>query len=222
MLERILEPEAMDNELEALEYDLMDHAAVNRAFVEDFLRLHSGGWPVLDLGAGTALIPIELCERRADAQVLAVDLAWAMLRRAQAHLRDLGLTDRILLIRGTARRIPLPDLTLPAVMSNSLIHHLADPMPVIAEMERVLAPGGTLFLRDLFRPPDTATLERLVAQYAGDATPKQRQMFRDSLHAALTVDEVRAICAKVGIPPSCVRATTDRHWTIAWRKPPAG
>lgn len=219
MLERVLEPEAMDSEEEALEYDLMDHAAVNRAFVQDFLAVHRGGWPVLDVGTGTALIPIELCCRRPEARVIALDVAAAMLRRARQHLVDLGLTDAILLVRASARKIPLSGDVVPSVMSNSLIHHIPEPMEVVAEMVRVLKPGGILFLRDLFRPPDEETLTRLVSLYAGDATAKQRQMFADSLRAALTVDEVRELAAGLGIPPTCVQQTSDRHWTLCWQKP---
>jgi hypothetical protein len=70
MLTRELEPELMDDPQESQAYDNMDHAAVNRKFVEDLL---AAGWldestdatvedsVVLDLGAGTAQIPIVLC-----------------------------------------------------------------------------------------------------------------------------------------------------------------
>jgi hypothetical protein len=64
------------------------------------------------------------------------------------------------------------------------------------------------------RPNDLATLEHLVATYAGDANGHQKQMFHDSLHAALTVFEVRNILAEMGIPQDAVNATSDRHWTI--------
>ena len=43
-------------------------------------------------------------------------------------------------------------------------------------------------------------------------------MFADSLHAALTLDEVRALVAALGFDPAGVRQTTDRHWTWAARK----
>jgi hypothetical protein len=44
-------------------------------------------------------------------------------------------------------------------------------------------------------------------------------MFRDSLHAALTVTEVQAIVTALGADPDTVRMTSDRHWTWAWTKP---
>src|SRR2546425_991525 len=64
VLPRVLEPEVMDWAEEARDYDAMDHAAVNRAFVADFLAVWDGAGPVLDVGAGTAQIPLELCRQR--------------------------------------------------------------------------------------------------------------------------------------------------------------
>jgi hypothetical protein len=43
---------------------------------------------------------------------------------------------------------------------------------------------------------------------------RQRELFRASLHAALTLEEVRAMVAPLGIPNDAVRMTSDRHWTI--------
>src|SRR6476620_5625595 len=63
MLPRVLEPEVMDTPEEARDYDAMDHSAVNRVFVADFLAVWDGRGPVLDLGTGTALVPIEFCRQ---------------------------------------------------------------------------------------------------------------------------------------------------------------
>jgi hypothetical protein len=89
-------------------------------------------------------------------------------------------------------------------------------------MARLVAPGGTLFVRDLARPSSLAGLEALVERYAGGETGHARAMFADSLHAALTVDEVRERVAPLGIGGDCVAMTSDRHWTLAWRRPGPG
>ncbi|MCA9201957.1 MAG: SAM-dependent methyltransferase, partial [Planctomycetales bacterium] len=62
-LARQLEPEVMDTPEEAREYDEMDHSSVNQAFVADMLSSDFVVGDVLDLGTGTARIPIELCRR---------------------------------------------------------------------------------------------------------------------------------------------------------------
>jgi len=101
------------------------------------------------------------------------------------------------------------------VVSNSLIHHLPDPPAAFQELARVVAPGGLLFVRDLFRPESQSEVDWLVNTYAAGATDRQRQLLGDSLRAALTLEEVRA--ATRGLPFSHVTlaATSDRHWTLA-------
>src|SRR5262249_54531616 len=95
MLPRVLEPEVMDTAEEAREYDSMDHSAANALFVEDFLREGPLLGRVLDLGTGTAQIPIEFCRREARAKCVAVDLAKEMLSLAKRNVAAAGLGDRI-------------------------------------------------------------------------------------------------------------------------------
>jgi ubiquinone/menaquinone biosynthesis C-methylase UbiE len=221
MLDRILEPEVMDSPEEARDYDAMDHAAVNRLFVADFLAVWPGGVPILDVGTGTAQIPVELCRRAPAARVVAIDLAEHMLALGQENVRRAGLTDRLQLQRCDAKRLPYPAGSFAAVISNSIVHHIPEPERVLAEMVRVLRPGGVVLVRDLLRPADRASLEHLVQTYAGDANAHQRQMFADSLHAALTLAEVRERVAAVGFDPAEVRQTSDRHWTWQAKAGPA-
>jgi ubiquinone/menaquinone biosynthesis C-methylase UbiE len=213
MLPRVLEPEVMDTESEACDYDSMDHAAVNRVFVQDFLAVWDGGVPLLDVGTGTAQIPVELCRQSPAARVTAIDLAEHMLAVGRRNVAHAGLGDRLTLERVDAKQTPYADATFRGVISNSIVHHIPRPEAVFAEMVRVLAKGGVLFVRDLLRPDDEATLRQLVETYAGDANAHQRQMFGDSLHAALSLGEVRAMVSSLGFAPRSVTQTTDRHWT---------
>jgi ubiquinone/menaquinone biosynthesis C-methylase UbiE len=218
MLPRILEPEVMDSAEEARDYDAMDHDAVNRVFVADFLAVWDGSNPVLDVGAGTAQIPIELCRQSTSAIVTCVDLAEHMLAIGRDNVERAGLHDRIRLERCDAKRLPHTTGAFGAVISNSIVHHIPEPAEALAEMVRVTAPGGALLVRDLLRPDDEATLRRLVKQYAGGGNAHQQKMFADSLHAALTLAEIRSFVAALGFDPSEVRQTTDRHWTWQTKK----
>jgi ubiquinone/menaquinone biosynthesis C-methylase UbiE len=212
-MRRRLEPEVMDTVDEARDYDAMDHAEVNRRFVLDLLAQHPpAGAATLDVGCGTALIPIELCQRGASA-VIALDAAATMLALGRENVARAGLQGRIRLCRADAKRLPFPDRSFSVVVSNSLLHHLPDPRAALAELLRVTAPGGLLFGRDLFRPDDEAELARLLEAHAASATPRQRGLLADSLRAALTVEELRALVAELGLPREDVRATSDRHWT---------
>lgn len=215
MIQRVLETEVMDTPDEAKDYDAMDHSAVNRAFVEDFLKGWTATGTVLDVGTGTAQIPILLCQRTRDVQVVAVDYARHMLALAASNVHKAGLRSRLQLQRCDAKQMPFADGTFGAVISNSIVHHIPQPAAVIREMTRVVALGGRLFVRDLLRPTSENEVGRLVALYAGDANEHQRAMFADSLRAALTLDEIRALVTAAGLPAESVTQTSDRHWTWA-------
>lgn len=220
MLSRVLEPEVMDTPAEAHDYDAMDHSEVNRLFVADFLAVWDGRGPVLDVGTGTALIPIEFCRQSPKGNIVALDAAEHMLAVARENVRKAGLESRINCQLVDAKRMPFADGSFPAVMSNSIVHHIPDPRTVFAEIARVAAKGATIFVRDLVRPADRETLQRLVNTYAGGANVHQHKMFAESLHAALTIDEVKVLVACAGFDPAGVRQTTDRHWTWIAANPP--
>ena len=219
MLPRVLETEAMDTPDEAADYDSMDHHEVNRVFVDDLLA--AGPQPdgeILDLGTGTALIPLALCGREPAARVTAVDVARHMIALAEKNVRRAGLEDRIRLECIDAKGLPFDDGRFAAVMSNSIVHHIPNPLDVLREAWRVTVPGGLLFIRDLMRPEDDATVRRLVDTYTVGANEHQRQMFDDSLRAALSVKEMCELTTQLSDRPGKVLATTDRHWTWVAKK----
>jgi ubiquinone/menaquinone biosynthesis C-methylase UbiE len=174
---------------------------------------------MLDVGTGPARVPIALCRADRLFRVLGIDLALPMLDLARRNVADAELTDRIRFARGDAKNLPFPDGRFEAVVSNTIIHHIPDPGPALAEMARLVAPGGTLMVRDLARPAGVAELDALVELYAADEPIPARNLFRDSLHASLTLDEVRAIVEGLGLPPEGVALTSDRHWTWTWSRP---
>ena len=219
MLPRTLEPEVMDDRQEAIDYNDMDHRAVNEVFVADLLAAGPIGRDILDLGTGTALIPVELCRRAPEARVMASDASVEMLELARYNIEMNHLLDRIQLHRGDAKQLVFPEAYFDAVMSNSLLHHLPEIDACLAEMLRVLRPGGLLFVRDLARPESEEEVERLVALYTIGETESSRQLFRQSLHASWTVPEMQAIVAPLGIPFDAVALTSDRHWSLQFRKP---
>ncbi len=213
MLKRVLEPEVMDSPEEARDYDAMDHRVVNRSFVEDFLRACAPAGPVLDVGTGTAQIPVVLCRMAPAVKVVAIEYAGHMLDLAARNVRQAGLADRIQLQRCDAKQLPFADRSFSAAISNSIVHHIPEPVRVLQEMVRVTTVGGCLFVRDLLRPETEEELRRLVTVYAGEANAHQRAMFDASLRAALTLEEVRELVRSLGFAAESVRQTSDRHWT---------
>ena len=219
VLPRVLEPEAMDTPEDAAEYDAMDHATVNARFVADFLTMHGPcrGGTLLDVGTGTARIPIELAGVDPWARILGADLAEHMLAVASRNVARACLERRIELDQVDAKGLPYLNARFEAVVSNTIIHHVPRPEFVLLEILRLVAAGGTVFVRDLVRPDAADQVTALVDLYTKGESPSARALFEASLHAALTLAEIRAMLVTLGHSADEVNMTSDRHWTWAWR-----
>ena len=127
---------------------------------------------VLDLGAGTGHATLELKRRYRDALVVGVDLAPGMLREAGQRLgwRERWLGGRLAGRRGSrfervagdAYRLPLADHSIDLVFSSLMLQWCDDLGAALAEIDRVLEPGGLL----LFSSFGPATLQELRAAWA--------------------------------------------------------
>jgi len=214
MLERTPEPELMDETEQALAYAEADFSEPNALFIEligrYFPDLAATGH-ALDLGCGPADIPIRLAGAYRGWQIDAVDGAESMLALARTAVGEAGLGGRIRLIHAYLPDGDLRDAGYDAIYSNSLLHHLADPLALWRTVRRCAAAGAAVQVMDLERPSDSDTLEDLVARYAADAPEVLRHDFRCSLHAAYTVDEVRAQLAAEGLAGIEVERVSDRH-----------
>jgi len=219
-LHRILEPEVMDTLEEALEYDSMDHSQVNEVFCNDFFaaRNLTDGVQILDVGTGTAQIPIAMCKRNNGLKITAIDLAESMLTLGNKNIQTARLEDSITLVQIDSKKMPYPDESFDQVISNSIIHHIPNPLECFKEMIRVTKKDGLLFIRDLLRPFTMVELHNIVNLHTGDATPKQKQLFTDSLHASLSLAEVREMVKLFGFEAFTVIQSSNRHWTFTARK----
>ena len=206
----------MDTAEDAAEYDSMDHSGPNTAFVERLFELGAAG-RMLDIGTGPGHLPLMVCERDAAAGVVGIDLARHMLEHAERHRAASLYADRIEYRLADAKGLDFEDRSFDAVYSNTILHNIPDPRPFLAEALRVVRPGGALLIRDLFRPGEPARADELVELYAGTCTATQRELFRASLHAALTPDELRAMAAEVGMVDAEVVVDTDRHMSLQIR-----
>jgi ubiquinone/menaquinone biosynthesis C-methylase UbiE len=218
MIPRVLEPEVMDDAKEVAAYDAMNHDVVNAQFVEDLLAEGPLGEDCLDVGTGTALIAIELCQRNRSVRVMAMDASVAMLDLARYQLEINNLMHRVQLHKGDAKKQVFQNEYFDTVMSNSLVHHLPVHSEFLAESLRVLRPKGLLFIRDLCRPESESELESIVERVAKEDSDLGKRMLRDSLRAALDLREISELAVAVGLPRDCVTQTSDRHWTLAVRK----
>jgi demethylmenaquinone methyltransferase/2-methoxy-6-polyprenyl-1,4-benzoquinol methylase len=101
------------------------------------------GARVLDVATGTAAVAREITKRN-GARVVGLDQSEQMLRGAVWALERDGLHRRVRLVLGQAERLPFPDASFDAVTFTYLLRYVDDPAATLAELARVLRPGGTL------------------------------------------------------------------------------
>jgi ubiquinone/menaquinone biosynthesis C-methylase UbiE len=213
-MERILEPEYMDTDAEASDYGAMDHSDSNRDALAQLIALGGGRGRVIDLGTGPGDIPILIAQACPQAHIVGVDAAATMLAIARVKIASANLTDRIEFKQAEVKALPYQSKSFDCVFSNTILHHIPEPLLFLREAWRVLAPDGVLMIRDLYRPKTEEDAWALVNKYAKDDSESQRKLFFDSLHAALTLEEARSVVIEAGITDARVEMTSDRHYTI--------
>jgi len=215
-LPRVLEPEVMAGAEEAGEYDEMDFSATDLLFAQRAAQLVNGAGRdirlLADLGSGNAKIPLAMCPLLpGSTRICAVEMSAEMLKVAARNRARDGV--ELQLVAADAKHVPFADHSVGMITSNSLIHHIPDPRAVFQEIARITRPGAPILIRDLIRPEDKAALEQLLQAHATSWSPLQRALFADSLHAALTVEEVQQMLAQCGLADVQVTQITDRHWS---------
>jgi ubiquinone/menaquinone biosynthesis C-methylase UbiE len=217
-MERILEPEVMDTWEEAIDYDSMDFTEVNTVFAQSAINLGPKIGKILDAGTGSARIPIIIAQLSPQWHLTCIDLSVNMLKVGAINVENAGVKSQVKLELVDAKEMPYQNQEFDMVISNSIIHHLPDPLPFLREVKRVLKPHGGLFLRDLLRPQDRETTDNLVEMYAGDCNEPQKRLFRDSLHAAFSLEEITQMLAEAGLTDVKIYQSSDRHWSVekAW------
>ncbi len=210
----------MDAPAQARAYADTDFSASNRLFVDLFRQLWPTGFAgrTLDLGCGPGDIPLRLARAFPVATIDAVDGAEAMLaiaREATAGEPQVGKR-----IRWLRAYLPSPALeasAYDAVLSNSLLHHMADPLDLWRAVRDCARPGAAVLVMDLARPGSEAEVERLLALHAAGAPDLLVRDFRTSLHAAYRIDEVREQLAAAGLAGLDVAMVSDRHLAVSGR-----
>lgn len=98
---------------------------------------------VLDVASGTAGVALQLAAR-SRARVVGVDLTEEMLRRGRHRVAMAGMGHRVALVAGRAEQLPFPDGHFDALTFTYLLRYVDDPQATLAELARVLKPGGTM------------------------------------------------------------------------------
>jgi SAM-dependent methyltransferase len=220
-MERIVEPELMDDEAQARAYAEADFEEPNARFVAlygDFVGRLPQGAAVLDLGCGPGDITLRIAAANPGIEVHGLDGSAAMLAFGRAALAaDAGLRARVQLLEGLVPDAALPRARYEAVVSNSLLHHLHDPGGLWRMIRARGAPGAAVLVMDLMRPASEAAARALVDEHAAGEPEVLRRDFYNSLLAAFEPGEVRAQLEEAGLGHFSVVEVSDRHLVVRGR-----
>jgi SAM-dependent methyltransferase len=181
------------------------------------------GERVLDLGSGGG-IDVILSARRVGptGRAIGLDMTDEMLALAVRNADEAGV-DNVEFVRGTIESIPLPAASIDVVISNCVINLSTDKAAVLAEIARVLRPGGRVGVSDVVADDSLAPAERAA-----------RGSFAGCIAGALSFSEYRAGLAAVGfvdvtvtpthavadgLSSAIIRATKPADWTTAAIRP---
>jgi demethylmenaquinone methyltransferase / 2-methoxy-6-polyprenyl-1,4-benzoquinol methylase len=109
------------------------------------------GDTVLDVATGTAAVAIELVWRT-GCRVVGLDQSPEMLAEGRRRVADAGLADRIELVEGSAEQLPFEDASFDALTFTYLLRYVDDPRATLAELLRVVRPGGTIAMLEFGLP----------------------------------------------------------------------
>jgi ubiquinone/menaquinone biosynthesis C-methylase UbiE len=213
---RVAEPELMDTPEQARAYAAADFSEPHQAFVTRFrdrFPAFAAG-RVLDLGCGAADVTVRFARAYPEARVHGVDGARAMLDQGTRLVRQAGLDERVTFELAWLPNPSLAGAGYDAVISNSLLHHLADPAVLWSSIAPAARPGAPVFVMDLRRPASTDAAQRLVDEYAADESPVLRDDFYRSLCAAYTPEEVESQLVSSTFPQLRVDVVSDRHLVV--------
>ena len=221
MIPRVLEPEVMNDPQQvdayaAADFNDSDQAVVDR--IDQLLGLAGEHFApqacLVDLGCGPGNISLRLAQRWTECSVLGLDAAERMLQVAEARGSDAGVMPERLRYKRVFLPLEAPALKAQLVVSNSLLHHLHDPMHLWSSVKSLAASRFLVMHRDLKRPDSEASIDALCLRYVSDAPDVLQRDYRASLHAAFTADEVKAQLALAGLGHLQVFEVEDRYLEV--------
>jgi demethylmenaquinone methyltransferase/2-methoxy-6-polyprenyl-1,4-benzoquinol methylase len=98
---------------------------------------------MLDVACGPGAVTKALA-KRSSARIVGLDLSEDMLRQGQSNVINSGLGQRVALVLGRGEQLPFPDATFDGLTFTYLLRYVDDPEATLAELARVVKPGGPI------------------------------------------------------------------------------
>ena len=209
----------MEEAEQAKAYAQADFSVAHESFVDFFEGCFPGqpaGW-VLDLGCGSGDVSCRFAQRFPKVRLDGIDGSEAMQHWGCKAVAERQLQQRVRLHHGYLPGADFPRRDYDIVISNSLLHHLADPAVLWHLLPMVGRFGAKVFIMDLVRPATLKEARRLQQLYVTEEPEILQRDFFNSLLAAYTTREVEEQLCQAGLERFKVRQVSDRHQIIFGR-----
>jgi ubiquinone/menaquinone biosynthesis C-methylase UbiE len=145
-----------------------------------------------------------------------VDMSTGMLKiAANQAINQLSTHHQpINLVLSDIKKTGLPNNFFDVIISNSVLHHLADPILFWREIKRIAKPKAFIFIRDLRRPASDIQADKIVALHVGNESSVVQTHYRSSLQSAYTVFEINQQLAEVQLCGLKVKELEDRYLDV--------
>lgn len=197
----------------ARRYDLLNRLMslgrdlVWRRHAAQLAELPPGGL-ALDVAIGTGDQALALARETPTGRVVGVDFSRAMMALGQRKVAAAGLSGRVQFVAGDALTLPFPDGTFACVTSAFALRNVADISQTIAEMRRVVRPGGRVVILEAtwptlpgFRQLYGLYFRRLVPLLGGwiSGQPEAYDYLPMSVYQFLSPEQLKATMERVGL-----------------------
>lgn len=145
---------------------------------------------IIDVGCGFGATNLVLAERFVESEIVGIDLSEPLLELARGAAAEVNLGGRIRFDKADVYQIPYPDDTFDVVLNINMVHLVDNPIKMLNEIERILIPGGFLYIADLRR------------SFLG--------LFEAEIRSGLTIAEAREMFDQSEIRPG------DFSWGLLW------
>jgi len=206
----------MDDPAQALVYARADFEKENQGFIDRFCEYFPEFTEghILDLGCGPGDIPVRFAQALPSCRITGVDASEPMIGLAGVAVKQASLAARITF---RCERFQAVSLVEPAdaAVSNSLLHHVPNPLQFWYRLRQLVKPGSPVLVMDLLRPDSPEEAQAIVDRYAAKEPEILRRDFYRSLLAAFTEDEVAAQLAEMNLSRLIIDVVDDRHWVVS-------
>jgi ubiquinone/menaquinone biosynthesis C-methylase UbiE len=215
-MERVLEPELMEDEEQVIAYATADFEKPHSAFIHRLQTMvndptYSG--EVLDLGCGSGDISYRFALAFPNCNIDAIDGSKPMIDYGLNSTSG-ELQSRISFIHGMLPDTKLPKPSYDMIICNSLLHHLPNPQVLWRVVRQYSKSGTQIAIMDLLRPCSTEIAKMMVDRYTSDEPEILKRDFYYSLLAAFTFEEINIQLSEAGLPLT-VEQISDRHVFIS-------